>query len=282
MLITITSNVYFSYCYLEFIICAQYLSLLRPMDNKAGKEDVDNINDRKCYSCGKIFRKPVELTSHKARKTPCLIRDLKPEDKLNPLRCIYCNTISSTKGNLGRHLAKCKIKNGGIDKLFDKVNHEEQIRLMQERERIMKEEHAQEIKNAEERIRVEFTGRFEEMEKKFLMLDSQKAQPVINGNVTVNNIQNNSIVNNYTEPNYQHLLVFEKFNSIFKEHYAGMLYALICELYFDPNHHENMSVHLVNKKTNEVIVMHEGSWKTLDTEEVVHKMRAVGYDIARQ
>lgn len=85
-----------------------------------------------CYGCGKTFRTPNDLLRHKNRKTPCLIREITEDDKKNPLRCIYCNKISSKKGNLDGHLLKCKIKNGGLNKLHDKVKYEEQIRIIKE------------------------------------------------------------------------------------------------------------------------------------------------------
>lgn len=241
------------------------------------------IDNKKCYNCGKSFRTPTELARHKKRKTPCLILEVKPEDKLNPLRCIYCNRISSKSENLTKHLKTCKIKNGGLDKLHDKVRHDEQLR-------ILREEHARELKAEVERakaeVRAEFVDQLDEMRKEFFSkMDSQKQQVVTGGNVINNNGVvniNNITVNNYTEPNYDHLLTFEKFNATICREFARLPVALACDLYFDPKHPENISVHLVSKKTGEMIVMLEGSWRTMNIDEVSKKMRAVGYEIARQ
>jgi hypothetical protein len=95
---------------------------------------VNDTNEKnKCYSCGKQFKTQAHFNQHKNRKTPCLIREIKPEDINNPNRCIYCNNIFSKKENLTRHLTNCKIKNGGLQILHDKVKPEDQLRILQEK-----------------------------------------------------------------------------------------------------------------------------------------------------
>jgi hypothetical protein len=89
-------------------------------------------NNRKCYNCGKEFRTPTEYQRHKNRKTPCLIREVAPEHVTNPNRCIFCNKIFSKHGNILRHLKTCKIKNGGMNILDEKVQHEQKIRVLEE------------------------------------------------------------------------------------------------------------------------------------------------------
>lgn len=37
------------------------------------------VDNKKCYSCGHAFKTPTDLQRHKARKTPCLIREVAPE-----------------------------------------------------------------------------------------------------------------------------------------------------------------------------------------------------------
>ena len=83
-------------------------------------EHPNPINETKCYSCGKEFTSTRDLLRHKERKTPCLIREIQPEQVNNPNRCIFCNKIFSKKENMTRHLKTCKIKNGGMDILVDK------------------------------------------------------------------------------------------------------------------------------------------------------------------
>lgn len=234
--------------------------------------EVEAFDNKKCYSCGKTFRTPANLALHKARKTPCLIRDISEENKKNPLRCIYCNKIFSKASNLTKHGKTCKIKNGGLDKLHDKVKHDEQMRIMKE----------------------EFEQKFSAQAAKMLAIEQEmeklKAGAIVTAkptthntsinNGTINNI--NIIVNNYTSPNADHLLTFSKFNEIFRKEFAGLPVAIVCKLYFDQDHQENMSIHLVNKSTGEMLAMCEGNWKTMSIDEVSQKMRTVGYEIAKR
>ncbi len=92
------------------------------------------IDNKKCYSCGKMFRTPTNLKDHKDRKTPCVIREIAPEQIANPSRCIYCNNIFSKKSNMIAHLQVCKFKNVGNDVLIDKVQYEHEIRILKERD----------------------------------------------------------------------------------------------------------------------------------------------------
>ena len=64
--------------------------------------------------------------------------------------------------------------------------------------------------------------------------------------------------------------------------FAGLPVEIVYNLYFDPNHSENMSIHLVNKSTGEMLTICEGGWKTMNIDEVSAKIRAVGYNIAER
>src|SRR5688500_17551174 len=99
------------------------------------KQDNRQIEDnKKCYNCGKSFRTPADLLKHKNRKTPCLIREITPEIANNPNRCIFCNKVFSKPEHLTRHLRICKIKNGGMEMLADKVRYEQELRIMKEQQ----------------------------------------------------------------------------------------------------------------------------------------------------
>lgn len=104
----------------------------------------------------------------------------------------------------------------------------------------------------------------------------------VNNNTVVNTGPVTININSYTTPNADHLLTFKKFNEIFVKEFAGLPVAIVCELYFDPSHPENMSLHLVNKSTGEMLTMCEGNWATKHIDEVSQRMRAVGYEIAER
>ena len=248
------------------------------MENPNDNRQKDDNIERKCYSCGKEFKKPIDLARHKNRKTPCLIRDVKPEDVRNPLRCIYCNKVMSTLGNLTKHNKTCKIKHGGLDKLHDKVKYEEKLR-------IVKEESQMEI----QAVKAEMAAQMAAMMEKIVKLESSVTASPTTINNTINTINNGIInntvnihINNYTKPDADHLLTFEKFNSLFMKEFAGLPVAIVCNVYFDPSHPENMSLHLINKSTGEMLAMMDDGWKTMSIEEVAMKIREVGYGIAER
>ena len=240
----------------------------------------DQINNKKCYNCGKIFRTPATLAQHKARKTPCLIREISEENKKNPLRCIYCNKIFSTIGNLTKHSKTCKIKHGGLDKLHDKVKYDETLRIRDE-------EHNLELKAIKEDMAAQMLALKTEMMEEMNKIKSGVVASSATINNTINNgtINNNNVnihINNYTKPGADHLLTFEKFNSLFMKEFAGLPVAIVCKLYFDPLHPENMSLHLINKSTGEMLAMMDDGWKTMSIEEVAMKIREVGYNVTER
>lgn len=250
------------------------------MENPNDNRQKDDNIERKCYSCGKEFKKPIDLARHKNRKTPCLIRDVKPEDVRNPLRCIYCNKIMSTSGNLTKHNKTCKIKHGGLDKLHDKVKYEEKLR-------IIKEESQMEIQAVKAEMAAQMLAMKTEMMEEMNKLKSGIVASPATINNTINNgtINNNTVnihINNYTKPDADHLLTFEKFNGLFMKEFAGLPVAIVCNLYFDPSHPENMSLHLINKSTGEMLAMMDDGWKTMSIEDVAMKIREVGYNVTER
>jgi hypothetical protein len=88
----------------------------------------------KCYECGKTFRDDGNLKRHKNRKTPCLIREVPPDQLTNPNRCIYCNKVFVQYRGMTRHLKSCKVKNESMDILDDKVRHEQEMRIMKDKQ----------------------------------------------------------------------------------------------------------------------------------------------------
>lgn len=112
-----------------------------------------NINANKtCAECSKVFRAPALLERHKKRKTPCLLREVAPEHANNPNRCIFCNNVFSKKEHLTRHHKICRIKNGGMEILVDKVKYDQEIRLLKEQREIDKQEQERKDKKIDETL----------------------------------------------------------------------------------------------------------------------------------
>jgi len=238
------------------------------MEQAVIKKEIEVINDRKCFNCGKVFRKPVELQRHKNRKTPCLIREVAPENIRNPNRCIYCNRVFVQHCSMTRHLSICKIKNGGMEILADKVRYEQEIRLLREQLEEQKEEMNKQ--------RNEFHGMIDEMKK-------QMVAPVVN-NITnnTNNITNNITINNYLTPNYKFLLEGDTFRNIFKRKLVQTAMELIPLIWFNADHRENLSTYLVNKSTGETLAYDGSTWKVVPVDTVTKELRNRAYEITSE
>lgn len=75
----------------------------------------------KCEKCNKEFKRLNDLTKHRNRKTPCEPIKGDPTIKVGSNTCIYCRKVFKSKYNVKAHLDVCKIKNGGMEILFDEV-----------------------------------------------------------------------------------------------------------------------------------------------------------------
>lgn len=75
----------------------------------------------KCEKCNKEFKRLNDLTKHQNRKTPCEPIQGDPTVKVGPNTCIYCRKVFKSKYNVKTHHQICKIKNGGMDILFEEV-----------------------------------------------------------------------------------------------------------------------------------------------------------------
>jgi uncharacterized C2H2 Zn-finger protein len=93
-----------------------------------------------CEKCGMTFKRSNDLKKHQNRKTMCEPIQGDPTIKVGPDTCIYCRKVFKSKYNMKAHLGICKIKNGGMELLFDEVK-----RLKDENKKIHHE--IKELKN---------------------------------------------------------------------------------------------------------------------------------------
>lgn len=140
--------------------------------------------------------------------------------------------------NLTKHLGVCKVKNGGMDVLVDKVKYEEEIRIMKEQALQMQAN----IKHLSEEL---------DSLKKAVVID----KPIINNTFNAPVF----IVNNYTKPSIEGI-------TITPEELAGVSKLskfLLQKLYFNPDLPQNHCLYLQNKKDKTLIVNDSGNWTTV-------------------
>ncbi len=243
----------------------------------------------KCYSCGKSFTYAKDLERHKNRKTPCLIREVAPDQLHNPGRCIYCNKIFATRCNMLKHLSKCKIKNGGMDMLVDKVKHEQEIRILKELHDIERKEKDNiiEAKQREMDDKIQLLmAKNNELEQKFERAMNNGFNQAINNNAPVvnnaqvvnnapvvnnNNVNNNVynapvqiVINNYNNPSIEGIEITAKdlINA------PKMSKFLLETMFFNPNAPQNHCMYLKNKKEKSMIIHDNGNWRSVAGENV--------------
>ncbi len=229
--------------------------------------------DFKCYNCGKDFRDNLDLTRHKNRKTPCLIREVAPEQVNNPNRCIFCNKVFANVGNKNKHLKLCKVKNGGMDILVDKVKYDQEIRVLKEQREQDKKEMEEKNKEKDEQIK-QLMEKVNALEKAITVPQPQLAQTVNN---TVNNITTvNITINNYMKPNINNLTITaDDITSADK-----LPKLLLQKMYFNPELPENHCMYLQNKKEKSLILYDNGKWKSVTGENTKDVIRDLGNIIA--
>jgi hypothetical protein len=232
-------------------------------------KDIDN---KKCYSCGKGFRTPADLKKHKQRKTPCLIRDIAPDQIANPNRCIFCNKIFTTKTNLTKHLKSCKIKNGGLEILEDKIRLEQEIRIIKEKDAI-REKEMLELKQTM-KIRDELMIN--------IMQKIQAGMEQNKGDVIVNNTQINITINSYLNPDISHLLKDEYFKNFFLKKGVSTPIFMVPEIWMNPNVPNNISTYIINSQKETMTCYNGLDWKISNLQKVCTEIRDKSYEITKE
>lgn len=216
-------------------------------------EQPNEISNKKCYSCGKMFRTPANLAAHKNRKSPCLIRNVPEEQKLNPNRCIFCNKIFSNKGNLIKHLGKCKIKNGGMDILDEKVRFEQELRIIKEQNARLQEQNG------------EMREQLQQVQKEIAKI---KLAPQIVQNIGTVNNNNNNFVQNFHFYNYDKPCVDELKLKQEDLRVTNIFRALLEMIYFNQELPQNHTLYYPNIKEKRLLVYKNDSWQNVMGEDL--------------
>ena len=253
--------------------------------------------DRTCKRCGKEFSKPYWLRKHQERKTPCasiLEKEDLPEGvladpELEKKKCRFCGRVFSSYTAMRRHVRQnCGIapnaKNGdiGMEKLYEHTARMQEARIA-----------ALETQNAEMMALVR------EQSTQMALVREQSTQmaqlaagrmvapvggPAItagDGNrILQDNRQNNINIHIHGQESLAHLTGAKV---------RGLLDDAICApelpqaasqaivraamlVYSDPEHPENLTAYLPNKKLNDALVHTEEGWEVQPTSLVLPPM----------
>jgi hypothetical protein len=238
----------------------------------------------KCYNCGKLFKDNAHLEQHKKRKTPCLIRDVAPDQIANPNRCIFCNKILSNKDNLKKHHKTCKIKNGGLEILEDKTRYEQEIRILKEKDS-MRDKESTDYKHEINELKQTMKIRDELLIKMMNKIQDSMEKKV--DNTTVNNTINNTVINqvnnitinSYLTPNLAHLQVNDFFKNFFLKHGVSTPTFIVPEIWLNPDIPDNITAYIVNSQKETMTCYNGRGWKISTMDAVCKEIRDLSYEI---
>lgn len=164
--------------------------------------------------------------------------------------CPRCEYNTCRKSDILRHIDKktlCKLRNLDVDP-----------------------------KSYKKEILREFTS------TEFIQMKLQCNALTINGNhnTAINNSNNTNnikiVINNYNEPNLDYI-TDKHYRKYIKD--VNTAYLKMCrEIYFNPEHPENKSIHKTNKKDNFISYFQDGKWRIGDKKTVLPEILECIYE----
>ena len=216
-----------------------------------------------CLRCGKQFKHPYLLRRHESRKTPCATildpSDLTPKDLDDPdlaqKKCRFCGRVFSSYISMRRHVRQsCKIapnkKNGyvGMEALYEHTIHRQAALLK-----------AQQVQLSD------VTSQLIELRQLVVggIGSTAAGEVAINGEGNVvDNRKQNIIINVFGQEGLDHATT-ARIRAILDESLTRPALGEAAQtailrtamlVYSDPDHPENLTAYLPNKKTQDVLV----------------------------
>jgi hypothetical protein len=253
--------------------------------------------DRTCERCGKEFKYPAHLIRHQKRATPCapilepddLPDDVREDPDLDQKKCRFCGRVFSSYDSMRRHVRQyCKIapteKNGdaGMEVLYEHTIRRQQAQIEAQQKQI---EQLMQLAvrggapgDASGSIPAGNTG-------------TQAGEVGFQGDHNeVNNSKNTININVFGKEGLDHITA-ERVKAILDESIsrfpsapalpaaasAAVLKTAMLA-YSDPEHPENLTCYLPNKKTNDALVHGEEGWEVQPTTLVLPPMAQKSVD----
>jgi hypothetical protein len=189
------------------------------------------------------------------------------------------------KFHLIRHFKTCKIKNGGMKILVDKVKYEQEIRILKEKD-VIKDIQLQQLRIENDKQFVQLQDEINELKNQIKKISVMAVTNIINDNSVINNVDVKIIINNYLQPKLDHLTEQKEsmslFTKTFCEKRVNTPIALIPLIWFNESVPENFSIYLVNKSSKEIMTFDGDRWVFNNFDSVSTAIRNKVYEITEK
>lgn len=239
--------------------------------------------DRTCVRCERVFRYPRDLRQHQARKTPCdpildrenLPPETRSDPEINQRTCKFCGRVLGSYANMCRHVRQsCRIapteRNGdsGMELLYKHTTCRQQARI---------EALEAQVANLTANVGAAAGGvAVVAGDNAQIAIDNSKKQVVIN-------IHGREDISHIGAPQVRALLDESIKSGDAEDGAATALISAAMLIFSDPEHPENLTCFLPNKKTDDVLVHVERDgdtrWETKPSRTVLSPMAATSLDV---
>ena len=232
-----------------------------------------------CPRCGKKFKYNTKLRRHLARKTPCA-HILEPEDltckaredpELYKKRCPYCGRAFASYSSMRQHVRQsCKIvpnkKNGdrGMELLYEHTIKKQNARIAR------LEEQNNEMLTMMRQMSTQQGSSSNLQSPPISNNTTTKGEVVVQGNSNRTMVDNKKIIINvFGKENIDHIdsaqikaiLDESMTNALISDAASTALLETALKAYSDPEHPENLTCYLSNKKTDDALIHTENGWE---------------------
>ena len=245
--------------------------------------------DRTCQKCGKVCRYPSDLKSLLARKTPCTPiverHELSTAEQAKPIPCRFCGHRFTTPQGLSRHLkGSCKIAGSeeGLEKLYEhtlKKQLADQAQQMTQMQAAMQQQ-TQMVAAMQQQMQAMVLATPAQAAVPQQVNNGQVAHTINNAPVITINVFGGEKLGHIGTSQVKALLdaTLQSSQSPLDAATQALIRAATL-IYSDPDHPENLTCYIPNKKRDEVMVHGTTGWEIQSGKVVLPPMATRSCDV---